>query len=81
MVPADLFIVVIIIGIVQFIKIVAPGIAGALTIIVAIVVGIVVSLIAPYIGVEGTSIAGGILAGLASVGIHTTAAAVNTKTT
>lgn len=80
-ITAGAFIVLVIIAITKFITLVAPQVTGALTIIVAIVVGILVSLLAGVLGLEHITIAQGIAYGLAGVGLHTTAAAVNTNAT
>jgi hypothetical protein len=80
MLLASIFIPFIVIAIVQFLKIVAPKISGALTIIVAVIVGIVCSLLANVLGLAPVSIAEGIILGLTAAGIHTAASAVNTST-
>ena len=79
MVDSALFIGAIIIAITQTIKIIVPGVSGAVTIIVALFVGALVGLLNTSIGVADISVAQGILVALASVGVHTVASAVNTK--
>ena len=73
MVEATLFISAAIIGITEFIKTLSPKVSGALTIVVAVVVGLVVALSDAQIGVQGISIAQGIMTALGSVGVVTVA--------
>ena len=78
MIDSAIFIGAIIIAITQAIKYVAPKVNGVITMIVAMVVGALVALLAPHIGLTDITVAQGILTGLASVGAHTVASAVNT---
>jgi hypothetical protein len=79
MIDSAVFIGAIIIAITQAIKYLAPAVRGIVTMVVAVVVGIVTALISSGIGLTHTSVAAGILIALASVGVHTTASAVNTS--
>jgi hypothetical protein len=73
MVTGVLFIGAIVIALTQVVKILAPKVSGALTIIVAGILGGVVAAIAPHIGVEPITVAQGILTGLGAAGVHTVA--------
>lgn len=73
MVEAPIFIGFAIAGITQFIKLVAPRVSGAMTIVVAAVVGAVIAMIDVQIGVVDISIAQGIMLGLAAAGVVATA--------
>lgn len=73
MVEAVVFIGAAIAGITQLIKLLAPQINGAVTIIVAVVVGIFVAVLDTAIGVTDISIAHGIMIGFASAGVVATA--------
>lgn len=79
MVDSAVFIGAIIIAITEAIKMLAPKVSGALTIIVAVLVGITVALLGPAIGIVQISVAQGILTALAAVGVHTVASAIGTK--
>jgi hypothetical protein len=57
----------------QFIKNIAPQVNGAVTIVVAVALGILVALIDKNIGVSDITVAQGIMTGLASSGVVTTA--------
>lgn len=78
MIDSVVFIGALIIAVTQAIKIVVPQVSGAVTIIVALLIGVLVALLDTSIGLVNISVAQGILIALASVGVHTTAAAVNT---
>lgn len=68
------FLSVVIIALTQLVKMALPEqVRGWITIIIAFVVGILVALFAPVLGVEATSVAEGIVAALAAIGITATA--------
>lgn len=71
MVSAAIFIPLVIIGLTQGIKYLAPNIKGLLTIVIAIVVGIVIALIDQTIGVINISIAEGVIYALEAIGVTT----------
>lgn len=73
MIDSVLFIGAAIIAVTQFIKLIAPNVNGAITIVVAAALGLLVALIDTNIGVADITVAQGILTGLAAVGVHTTA--------
>lgn len=66
---AAFFISFIIVAITQIIKMYVPKVNGGVTIIVALLVGALVGLIDQYIGVTDISVAGGLVAAGAAVGI------------
>lgn len=68
MIEATVFIVAVIAGITQLIKLLSPKVSGATTIMVAVLVGLVVAVVDTAIGVQDISIAQGIMAGFASAG-------------
>lgn len=72
MIQGAIFIGAIIIAITQCIKLLAPKVNGAVTIIVAVIVGILVALLDKQIGVVDITVAQGILIALGAVGVHTT---------
>ena len=76
MVTGVLFIGAIVIALTQVIKILAPKVSGALTIIVAAIVGGIVAALAPHIGVAPITVAQGILTGLGAAGVHTVASQI-----
>jgi len=55
------------------------AVSGNLTVIAAIVIAIIVSLLTNVLGLPAITIAQAIGIGLGAIGIHTTAAAVNTR--
>lgn len=79
-VSAIVLIGIVIIGITQFIKYLAPNINGAVTILVALGVGVLIALLDQYIGATDISIAEGVIAGFGAVGITTVVSKVNTRT-
>lgn len=79
MIDSAVFIGAIVIAITEAIKLVAPGVKGALTTLVAMAVGVLVALLAPALGVAHVTIGGGILIALAAVGTHTVASAISTR--
>jgi hypothetical protein len=79
MIDSAVFIGAIIIAITQALKFLNPKIAGLITMVVAVLVGILIALIDTGIGLANISVAQGILIALAAVGVHTTAASVNTS--
>lgn len=80
MVDGALFIGAIIIAVTQAVKIFSPKVSGIVTMVVAVLVGIVVALVDTHVGIADITVAQGILIALAAIGVHTTAASVNTKT-
>lgn len=67
------FISLLIIAVTKVIKLLAPQVTGVITIVAAVVVGALVGAFDVNIGVADITVAAGILAGLAAVGIATTA--------
>lgn len=78
MIDSAIFIGAIIIAITQAIKFLAPKVVGIITMVVAVLVGIITALVSSGIGLTHITVAQGILIAIASIGVHTTAAAVNT---
>lgn len=76
MIEGVIFIGLAIIATTQFIKSLVPNVNGAVTILVAVAIGIIVALIDKEIGVVDLTVAQGIVAGLAAVGVHTTASQI-----
>lgn len=79
MIDSTVFIGAMIIAVVQMIKEVFPQVSGAITTFVALAVGALVGVFATHIGLAPVTVAQGMLTALASVGVHTVASKVGTK--
>lgn len=69
MTDGTLFIGAVIAGVTQFIKLVAPKVSGALTIVAAVAVGVLIALLDKEIGVVDLTVAEGVLTALGAVGV------------
>lgn len=81
MIDSAILIGAIIIAITQALKFLSPKISGIVTMVVAVLVGILIACVDTNIGLANITVAQGILIALGAIGVHTTAAAVNTKVT
>jgi len=71
---------VVIIGVTQFIKYLAPNVNGAWTILVAVAVGVLIAVFDQFIGATDISIAEGVIAGFGAVGATTGLSLIGNKT-
>lgn len=66
---ASIFIVAVLAGVTEFVKLVAPRVHGALTIAVAALIGVLVAVVDTHIGILDITIAEGLMSGLAAAGV------------